>query len=163
MDDAWIVKWYLDALFAVHNDMQSQTGAIMTLGKGVAQVVLTKQKTTTRSSTEAELISFDDIASKVLWTKLFLNEQGYQDKDNIVYRDNQAAMKLEMNDKTSSGKRTRHIDIKYFFTNDLINWKEIKIEFYPTTEMLGDYMTKPLVGMKFNEFRKKIMKTFEAK
>lgn len=114
MDDAWIVKWYLDALFAVHNDMQSQTGAIMTLGKGVAQVVLTKQKTTTRSSTEAELISFDDIASKVLWTKLFLNEQGYQDKDNNVYRDNQAAMKLEMNDKTSPGKRTRHIDIKYF-------------------------------------------------
>lgn len=41
--------------------------------------------------------------------------------------------------------------------NDLINWKEIKIEFCPTTEMLGDYMTKPLVGMKFNEFRKKIM------
>lgn len=118
MDETWIVKWYLDALFAVHNDMRSQTGAIMTLGKGAVQVVSTKQKTNTRSSTEAELISFDDIASKVLWTKLFLNEQGYQVKDNIIYRDNQAAMKLEMNGKTSSGKRTRHFDIKYFFILD---------------------------------------------
>jgi uncharacterized protein (UPF0254 family) len=51
--------------------MQSQTGAIMTLGKGAAQVVSTKQKTNTRSSVEAELISFEDNASKVLWTKLF--------------------------------------------------------------------------------------------
>jgi hypothetical protein len=66
-------------------------------------------------------------------------------------------MKFEMNGKTSSGKRTRHFDIKYFFMNDLINRNEIKIEFCPTTELLGDDMTKPLVGMKFHEFRKKIM------
>jgi hypothetical protein len=63
--------------------------------------------------------------------KIILNEQGYQVKGNSVYRNNQAAMKLEMNGKTSSGKRTRHFDIKYFFMNDLINWNEIKIEFCP--------------------------------
>jgi hypothetical protein len=89
--------------------------------------------------------------------KIILHKQRYQVKDNIVYRNNQAAMKLEMNGKTSSGKRTRHFDIKHFFMNDLINRNEIKIEFCLTTELLGDYMTKPLAGMKFHEFRKKIM------
>ncbi len=61
---------------------------------------------------EAELISFDDVQGSM--DQIILNEQGYQVKDNIIYRDNQAAMKLEMNGNTSSGKRTRHFDIKYF-------------------------------------------------
>jgi hypothetical protein len=48
MDETWIVKWYLDQSFAVHNDMQSQSGVIMTLGKGAIQVVSTRKKTNTR-------------------------------------------------------------------------------------------------------------------
>jgi hypothetical protein len=44
--------------------MQSQSGAIMTLGKGTAQIVTTKQKTNIRSTIEEELTSFDDIVSK---------------------------------------------------------------------------------------------------
>jgi hypothetical protein len=137
--------------------MLNATFPKMTLGEGAAQVVSTKQKTNTRSSTEAEFISFDDIATKVLWTKLFLNEQGYEVAENIVYRDNQAAMKLEANGKLSSGKRTEHFDIQYFFMNDLINRNEGKVEFCPTKMMISDYMTKPLTGESFNDFRKKIM------
>jgi hypothetical protein len=76
MKDNCIVKWYLDASFAVHEDMKSHTGAVLTLGERVLQAISTKQQTNTRSSTEAELISFNDIVSKVLWMRLFLKEQG---------------------------------------------------------------------------------------
>jgi hypothetical protein len=62
--------------------------------------------------TEDELISFDDNASKVLSKKLLLNEQGYEVAENLDYRHNLAAMKLEVNEKFSSGKITRHFDIK---------------------------------------------------
>jgi hypothetical protein len=157
MDNTSVIKWYLDASYAVHKDMKSQTGAIMTLGQGAIQAISSKQKVNTRSSTEAELISFDDIASKVLWTTLFLEEQGYQVKENIVYRDNQSTMKLEINGKKSSGKRTRHFNIKYFFITDLIKRQEVKVEYCPTESMLADYMTKPLIGIKFEKFRKDIM------
>jgi hypothetical protein len=68
MDNTSMIKWYLDASYTVPNDMKSQTGAIMTLGQGAIQAISSKQKVNTRSSTGAELISFDDIASKVLWT-----------------------------------------------------------------------------------------------
>jgi hypothetical protein len=119
MENTSMIKWYLDASYAVHKDMKSQTGAIMTLGQGAIQAISRKQKVNNKSSTEAELISFDDIASKVLWTKLFLEEQGYQVKENIVYRDNQSTMKLEINGKESSSKRTRHFNIKYFFITDV--------------------------------------------
>ena len=37
------LKWYMDAAFAVHPDMRSHMGAIMTMGEGAAQHVCHKQ------------------------------------------------------------------------------------------------------------------------
>jgi hypothetical protein len=151
------ITWHLDAVFGVHNDYKSHTGAIMTLGKGCFQTISTKQKVNSRSSTEAELISMDDIVSKVIWTKLFMQEQGCKIIENIAYRDNTSAMKMEINGKTSSGKRIRHLEIKYFYVTDLIERKEIKVEYCPTDSMIADYMTKPITGSKFNKFRRIII------
>ena len=47
----------------------------------------------------------------ILWSQHFLLAQGYDLKNNIVYQDNQASMRLEKNGRKSSGKRTKHIDI----------------------------------------------------
>lgn len=152
-----IITWHLDAAFGVHKDLRSHTGATMMLGAGAIQSVSTKQKVNTRSSTEAELISIDDVISKVLWTKLFLQEQGIDIKQNILLRDNQSSMKMEMNGKSSTGKRTRHFNIKYFYITDLIERKEVTIQYCPTESMIADYMTKPLNGAKFHKFRKLIM------
>jgi hypothetical protein len=66
-------------------------------------------------------------------------------------------MKLEMNGKTSSGKRTCHLDIKYFYITDLIERKEVTIQYCPMDAMLADYFTKPLTGLKFQKFRKAVM------
>ena len=120
-DSSNVIKWSLDAAFAVHPDMKSHTGATMMLWKGAITSVSTKQKMNTRSSTEAELVSGDDIISKVMWTKLFLQAQDYEIKDNVIYRDNTSTMRLEINGKASSGKQTRHLNIKFFFITDLIN------------------------------------------
>jgi hypothetical protein len=80
------------------------SGAVMTLGKGCIHTISTKQKVNSRSSTEAELISMDDIFSEVIWTKLFMKEQGCKIVEKTVYRDCTNAMKMEINGKTSSGK-----------------------------------------------------------
>ena len=66
-------------------------------------------------------------------------------------------MKLEVNGKASSGKRTRHFDIKFFYFTDLIQRKEMEVKYCPTEEMIADYMTKPTVGSKFVKFRDSIM------
>ena len=144
-------------VIAVHKDMKSHTGATMTLGSGTICSISTKQKVNTRSSTEAKLVGFDDVVSKILWSKLFIEAQGFEVKANIVYRDNTSSMRLEENGKASSGKRTRHFHIKFFYITDLINRNEIQIKYCPTEDMIADYMTKPLVGVKFEHFRKLIM------
>lgn len=156
-DNTQTIKWYVDSSFAVHKDMKSHTGAVMTLGHGAIISDSTKQKSNARSTTESEMIAADDMISKILWTKRFIEAQGHKVCANIIYRDNISAMKLEKNGKASSGKRTRHFDIKCFFITDLIRRREVEVEFCPTADMIADFMTKPLVGKKFESFRCKIM------
>ena len=89
-DNTSIVKWYIDASFAVHPNMRGHTGRAATLGRGFTIVSSTKQKLNTRSSTEAELVGIDDLMLAILWTWYFLKAQGYQVEDNILYRDNRS-------------------------------------------------------------------------
>jgi hypothetical protein len=138
--------------------MKSYTGALMTLGNGVIQAISTKQKVNSRSSTEYKLISMDDILSKVLGRKLLMEEQECKIVQSVVFRDNTSAMTIEIKGKTSSGKRTRHFEIKYFYVTDRIKGKEVMIEHSSTDSMIADYMMKSLTGTKSNKFREVIMK-----
>ena len=104
-DDLQLIHWWIDGAFATHRDMRSHTGAAMTLGKGVIYGTSTHQKLNTRSSTEAELVAVDDCMSQVLWTRYFLEAQGYNINDCVIYQDNKSAMLLEQNGCTSSSKR----------------------------------------------------------
>jgi hypothetical protein len=36
-----VIKWWVDASYAVHDDMKSHTGGIMTMGKGVVYATST--------------------------------------------------------------------------------------------------------------------------
>ena len=74
-----------------------------------------------------------------------------------MFHDNQSAILLENNGKKSISKRTRHINIRYYFITDTIKNDELEIEYCPTDDMVADYFTKPLQGKKFLQFRKTIM------
>jgi hypothetical protein len=152
-DDLSIIKWWVDGSFGVHPDMRSHTGAVMSLGGGAAYGKSTIQRLNTRSSTEAELVAVDDTMSQILWTRYFLRAQGYDVQDNIVYQDNRSAMLLENNGRASSSKRTRHINVRYFFVTDRIKTGELRVEYCPTQDMKADYFTKPLQGQQFRKFR----------
>jgi hypothetical protein len=80
------------------------------------------------------MVAADDTILKVLWTKRFIEAQEHKVNNNIVYQDNTSAMKLEMNDKASSGKRTTLFDIKFFYFTDLIKRGEIQITYCPTNK-----------------------------
>ena len=68
---------------------------------------------------------------------------------NVIYQDNESTIRLSKNGKASSGKRTRHFDIKMFYVTDLIDRDELDIEYCPTEDMVADYLTKPLLGTQF--------------
>jgi hypothetical protein len=152
-----VARWFVDAAFAVHPDQKSHTGFYMTLGSGAVISSSKKQKINTRSSTEAELVATDDAAGPMQWTSRFLLKQGY-DVKTILYQDNRSAILMESNGRSSAGKQSRHLDIRYFFINNLKEKGLVYIKYCPTEEMVADYMTKPLHGSKFTKFRNMIMK-----
>jgi hypothetical protein len=156
-DDTHIIKWWVDASFAVHKDMRSHTGGTLSLGKGSLYSASTRQKINTKSSTEAELVAVDDVMPLVLWTRYFLQAQGYDVRENKVFQDNQSAILLEKNGRRSSSRRTRHINIRYFFVTDRIQSKEVAVEYCPTGDMLADMFTKPLQGSAFRRFRDAVL------
>jgi hypothetical protein len=156
-DNLHVIKWFVDASFAVHPDFKSHTGAAMTMGRGSIQSLSRKHKLNTRSSTEAELVAVDDASVMILWTKLFMEAQGYEIEKNILYQDNKSAILLETNGKKSSGKRTRALNIRYFLITDQVEMGNVCIEYCPTDEMVGDFYTKPLQGEKFRKFRDNVL------
>ena len=111
----------------------------------------------TKSLTEAELIKADDAMPQMLWTRYFLEAQGYGIDENILYQDNMSAMLLEKNRKKSSTKNTKHINVRLYFINDRVETGDVVIEHCPTEKILGDHLTKPLQGALFRKFRAEIM------
>ena len=74
-----------------------------------------------------------------------------------MFQDNEAAMLLEKNGKASSGKRTKYINMRYFFITDQISKCRVKVFWCPTGDMTADFYNKPLQGAMFRNFRDKIM------
>jgi len=148
-DNLNVVKWYVDASFAVHPDFRSHTASVMSMGEGAVQSNSSKQKLNTRSSTEAELVGCDDAITKILWTRLFIQAQGYEVKENILYQDNKSTILLATNGRNSAGKRSRAINIRYFFIADQQQKGFIRVKYCPTKQMWADPLTKPLQGSEF--------------
>ena len=100
-----------------------------------------------------------DILPQILWTRNFLISQGYLVQKNVVYQDNMSAMLLENNGQKSSTKRTKHIELRYFFIHDQVQQDKVLIKHCPTLTMRADFFTKPLQGtpMLFYRLRDLIM------
>ena len=152
-----LLMWYVDASFALLTNMRCHTGGGLTMGRDFPISVLTKQKLTMKSLTEGEVVGVDDMMPIILWMRQFLLAQGYGIVENLLLQDNKSSILLERNGKASSGKRTKHINIKYFFITNWVNMKEVSIEWYPTKDMVAGFMTKPLQGSHFNRLRHIIM------
>jgi hypothetical protein len=151
------IVWYVDAAHQLHDDCKGHTGSILTFGRGATTSSSTKHKVPAKSSCESEIIGLYDKISDVLWTRQFLEAQGYKINTNVVYQDNMSTLSLAKNGYISSSKRTKHIKAKYFFVRHYHNAGEIDLQYCPTEQMWADVLTKPLQGAKFRLMRAFLM------
>ena len=99
----------------------------------------------------------DDTLSHLIQTKHFLEAQGHPSQQTILHQDNTSAILLERNGKSSAGKASRHINIRYYFIRDHIQNGNLEVKHCPTDDLIADCMSKPLQGAKFYRFRKAIL------
>ena len=75
--DMSVVKWWVDNSYAVREDYQGQTGAMISLGKVAVSRFFIKQKINLKSSTKGDMIGVDGAMEKILWSRYFIEVQGY--------------------------------------------------------------------------------------
>ena len=112
INDSGIICWWVDASFYRSPGHEEPHQCDSQHGWGLPFFAVLRQQINTRSSTEAELVGVNDAMYLIIWTRLFLEGQGFKVIDNVVHQDNQSAMLLARNGKMSSGKNTWHIKIR---------------------------------------------------
>jgi hypothetical protein len=147
------LKSWVDAAYAVHDDMKSHSGGATSLRRGAIMCKSTKQKLNTKSFPEAKVVGSSDYLPNTIWARMFLAEQGYELTKINFKQDNQSAIRLEKNGRASCGQKSRHIKIRYFFMQDRFWSKGISVVYCPTNKMLANFFTKPLQGSLFRKFR----------
>ena len=98
------IEWYVDASHQIHDGCKGHTGSIITFGRGATTSSSTKHKIPSKSSCESEIIGLYDKVGDVLWTRQFLEAQGYNIETNIVYQDNMSMLSLAKNGYVLSSK-----------------------------------------------------------
>lgn len=104
-DNLGTFRSWVDASYATHPDMNSHTGGITSFGTGGFLCKSSKQKLNTKGSTEAEVVGASDCLPNTIWVKLFMEAQGYPIEEAHFEQDNESAIKMETNGRTSAGPR----------------------------------------------------------
>jgi hypothetical protein len=145
--DVVSVNGYIDASHAVHKDMKSQSGCVISLGVGSIYVSSKKQKTVSKSSTEAELIALSDNVGMILGISDFLDDLGIKVSENVIFQDNTSAITMA-NSGVVKVDSLRHIKIRVAQLKGLLDDKsnKLRLEYLPTEDMLADILTKAIHG-----------------
>ena len=64
-----------------------------------------------------------------------------------IHVDNNGCKSMSSNHRTDA--LTKHIDVKFHYTRDLVDENCIDIQYCPTNLMIADFLTKPIPARKF--------------
>ena len=103
----------------------------------------------TLSTTEAEYIAANLAGQEIIWLQNFFYELGYSvEKPSTLYMDNQSAVAVAKNPEHHG--RLKHLDLRYYWLQDVVEEGYISPVHCPTAEMPADLLTKPLAKLKVN-------------
>ena len=96
-------------------------------------------------------MALSDCSRQVVWIRTLLSEIGYNLKAIPICGDNQGSIFMASNPITE--RRSKHIDIRYHYTRDLIEKRSIDVRYIPGVDNPADLLTKSLGWVKFEQFR----------
>ena len=124
-------------------DMKGHTGATMSLRQGSVYAGSWRQKLVTCSCTESKLFGVYDVLPQAMWTAKLPCEQGMDLYKTILYQDNMSSILLTKNGQQSSTKRTKHMDICYFYVADQVKKNNYGLNTVPPKRCLPTASQNP--------------------
>jgi hypothetical protein len=154
MKDA--VRVYCDADYAADVDKRrSSTGYVVFVAGGPVSWKHALQQSTALSTAEAETMALSEAVQEAEWLRNVLTDMGIKiEAVTQIWEDNQAAIALAKD--VRSGKRTKHMEVRWFFARGVIDKGNAEIRYCNTKDMIADMLTKALPRVQFETLRKKL-------
>ncbi|KAF7114207.1 hypothetical protein CNMCM5793_007785 [Aspergillus hiratsukae] len=139
-----------------HTDARrSVSGYVFTLAGAPISWQSRKQTCVATSSNEAEYIAASEASREAWWIRAVLKNLGINHGSAVpLYMDNKGA--IDLTTALNGTKRSKHIDIRFHYTRDLVKQGIIAVKQIPTKEMVADGMTKPLAAEPHKAFLQQI-------
>jgi hypothetical protein len=151
-----------DASYAEHEDAKSHTGGCIGFegydgNNSYFIFISSKQPVVAKSSCEAEIIAADTVGNYFVWLDEFMKELKIPTISPAHFlQDNKSTIHLLLQGK-GTFKRTKHIKVRFFWLNDLVEAEVILLMYTPSKEMDADILSKPLIGSQFRHLLYKIL------
>ncbi|KAJ0456165.1 putative RNA-directed DNA polymerase [Helianthus annuus] len=139
----------------IHDGGRSTTAYILYLGSNIISWKSTRQKSVSRSSTEAEYKALANATAEISWVQHLLAELGiHLSQPPTLFCDNTGATYLCANPVYHS--RMKHVALDYHFVREKVSNGSLKVFHINSKDQLADVLTKPLSRVPFLQIRSKI-------
>ena len=101
--------------------MSSQTGVVISMGYVMLNCRSSKQKLDAKMSTEYEIIGNSDYVTFNVWVVMFLDSQGYQIKNNIIFQDSHSTISMAKNGRYSCTGNSKNINTRNFYVKGIVD------------------------------------------
>ncbi|OIS98988.1 retrovirus-related pol polyprotein from transposon tnt 1-94, partial [Nicotiana attenuata] len=129
-------------------DRTSTTGYAVYLGSSPISWSSKKQRSVSRSSTEAEYRAVAATVSETNWLRSLLNELHFRiSATPQIFCDNVSTTYICANPVYHS--RMKHIAIDFHFVREQVQNKEIEVQHLHSADQVADILTKPLPRASF--------------
>ena len=136
------------------DDRKSTSGGCFYLGNNLVSWMSKKQNSVSLSMAKDEYIATGSCCAQLLWMRKLLHDYGITQDTMCVFCDIISAINLSKNLVQHS--KSKHIEIRYHFIQDLVEEKIVCLEFINTNNQKANIFTKPLDGPRFESLHKTI-------
>lgn len=151
-----VLSVHVDSSWAGGDGRKSVHGFVVSIGNAPLIFKTKLQSIVALSSTEAEYIGLSAAVKELCFVKNLFDFFNLKVRIPIeVFNDNQSALKIGRN--MGSVGRTKHIQLRFFHVQDLVQKGLVDLKYERTDEMRADMLTKSLGSTKFVSFRDKLL------